>query len=88
MDGKLVANKEINGVEYAYNVKIDNNLTSKVNVKSPYTVAKLKEITGTNTVFFNNKELEDDVVLTSLKIKKNDVIQTFSGKYMIKETFY
>ena len=83
LDGKLVAQQEIDKVEYSYNVKIDSNITKKVNVKKPYTVAKLKEATNNaSTVFFNNTKLSDDVLLSSLNLNKNDIIEVFSGKYI------
>lgn len=75
LDGKLVENKEITTVEYSYKVLVDDIKLKKINVKNPYTVKKLKDMTGANTtIFFNNEKLSEDKSLLELKLSENDVI--------------
>ena len=79
LDGKLFENKEITAVEYSYKVLVDDIKLKKINVKNPYTVKELKDVTGINTtVFFNNEKLSEDKSLLELKLGENDVIQVFS----------
>ena len=85
-DGKLIENKDINTVEYLYNVLVDDNSLNKISVKSPYTVGKMKEAIGTNkTVFFNNEKLQDDKSLLDLNLSENDKIQVFSKYNYIED---
>lgn len=86
LDKTLFENRNINNVDYSYDVYIDSSYNKrKVIVPKPYTVAKLKEVTGARAVFLNNKKLLDDTILDSSNITKNDVIDVFIYRYMTIE---
>lgn len=86
LDGKLIENRDITAVEYLYKIRRNSeNYISEVSLKNPYTVEKLKEITRARAVFLNNKELADDVVLTSLTLSEDDIFEIFTNKYMTVE---
>lgn len=79
LDGKLVENKDISMVEYSYKILEDKNNLKNVVIRMPYTVEKLKLVTGADRVFLNNKVLSDDQTL--LGLKENDIIEVFTGNY-------
>ena len=79
LDGKLVENKDISLVEYSYKILEDKNNLKNVVIAKPYTVEKLKLVTGARAVFLNNKVLSDDQTL--LGLKENDIIEVFTGNY-------
>lgn len=78
-DGKLVENKDIDLVEYSYKILEDKTNFKNVIIGKPYTVEKLKSVTGANEVLLNNKKLSDDQIL--LDLNENDIIEVYTGNY-------
>lgn len=81
LDGKFVENKDISMVEYSYKILEDKNISKNVVITKPYTVEKLKLVTGARAVFLNNKELSNNQSL--LNLKENDIIEIFTGNYNV-----
>ncbi len=81
LDKDLFSNKTYNKLSYLYEVRLDTYRTTKVEIKSPYTVQLLKEKLNAKYVFFKNKELTDDTLLTSLDLDENELLEVFENKF-------
>ena len=85
LDGALIENKNISNTFYSYKICKDSSNFTSIYVPAPYTVAKLKELSGGKDVFLNNKKLSDDVNLRSLNLTETDVFDVFTVKYITIE---
>lgn len=81
LDGKFAENQYNNVVVYSYKILEDKNNLKNVIIENPYTVEKMKQVTGARAVFLNNKELSNDQSL--LDLKENDTIEVFTGNYNV-----
>lgn len=79
LDGKFAENQDNNVIVYSYKILEDKNNLKNVIIENPYTVEKMKQATGAEKVFLNNKELPNDQSL--LDLRKNDIIEVFTGNY-------
>lgn len=78
-DGKLIENQDLDIVEYSYEITQNKKDLINVIIGAPYTVEKLKEITGAQKVLLNNTTLSDDQSL--LDLTENDKIEILTGNY-------
>lgn len=79
LDGKLIENNNISMVEYSYKILEDKTNLKDVVIGTPYTVEKLKQLTGAQEVLLNNIKLSNDESL--LNLTENDTIEIFTGNY-------
>ena len=79
LDGKLVKNKDIDIVAYSYKVLENKTTTKNVVINNPYTVEKLKEVTGAQVVLLNDTKLNDIDPL--LNLTENDKLEIVTGNY-------
>ncbi len=81
LDKNLFSNKTYNKLSYLFEVRLDTYRTTKVEIESPYTIQLLKEKLNAKYVFFKNKELTDDTLLTSLNLDENELLEVFENKF-------
>lgn len=81
LDKDLFKNKSYNKLSYLFEVRFDTYRTTKVEIDSPYTVQSLKDKLNAKYVFFKNKELTNDTVLTSLDLNENELLEVFEKKF-------
>ncbi|MGN1371480.1 MAG: ubiquitin-like domain-containing protein [Candidatus Coprovivens sp.] len=75
-DGKLIENQNLDIVEYSYEISQNEKDLINVIIGAPYTVEKIKEITGAEKVLINNLETTDNQSL--LGLTENDKIKVFT----------
>ena len=81
LDKDLCSNKTYSNLSYLFEVRLDTYKTTKVEIDSPYTVQLLKDKLNAKYVFYKNKELTDDTVLTSLDLNENELLEVFEKKF-------
>lgn len=83
LDGQFVKGRYIEQAIYPIKVLENNKNLINILVSSPYTVGRLKYLTGAQAVFLNNKELSDDTKsLFEIGLQKGDIIDVFTSPYI------